>query len=60
MDDEAKGRELRVGGSRVREEIDLRELGFVNRVSEAARNEIVENEIRASMVMTTASRFAFR
>ncbi|MDB5358809.1 MAG: hypothetical protein JWO51_106 [Rhodospirillales bacterium] len=52
-----EGRELQVGGSRQREEIDLRDLGFVSRVSDAARREIAANERRAAKCLTDPARF---
>jgi hypothetical protein len=61
MDEEPQARPLKLGGvpanTRV---VNLRELGFVGRVSDEARLEIEESEIRAELVLTTAAQFAFR
>ena len=61
VDDEPHVRELKLGGvpanTRV---VKLRELGFVGTVSDEARQEIEASEIRAELVLTTASQFAFR
>lgn len=40
--------------------VNLRDLGFVGYVSTRALAEIERNETRASRVVTTAARFAFR
>jgi hypothetical protein len=40
--------------------VDLRAIGFVGYVSDAALDEIEQNEVRASLVLTTATKFAFR
>lgn len=56
-DPATEGRELQVGGSRQREEIDLRDLGFVSLVSNAARREIAANERRAAKLLTDPTRF---
>ena len=40
--------------------INLKDLGFVGNVSDQARAEILANERRAAMVITTAERFWFR
>jgi len=40
--------------------VNLRDLGFVGYVSNAALDEIDQNEVRASLVLTTATKFAFR
>lgn len=61
MEEEPKVRALQLGGvpanTRV---VKLRELGFVGYVSEQARQEIEDSEIRAELVLTTAAQFAFR
>jgi hypothetical protein len=61
VDDEAKVRVLTLGGVDVEEPtIKLRDYGYVGWVSEPAREEIIQNEMRANRVVTTAARFAFR
>lgn len=40
--------------------VDLRAIGFTGYVSDAALNEIELNEVRANLVLTTATKFAFR
>ncbi len=61
VDDEAKVRVLTLGGVDVEETtIKLRDHGYVGWVSEPAREEIIQNEMRANRVVTTAARFAFR
>jgi len=41
-------------------EVNLRDLGFRQQLSEAARKKIERNDARASLVISTAARFAFR
>lgn len=41
-------------------EVNLRDLGFVGRVSDEALEEIRRNESRANLVVRTAATFAFR
>lgn len=54
-------RELQIGGPRKpARRIDLRDFGFVYRVSPEARAEIEANERRAALVISTAHRFWFR
>ena len=61
VEDEAKVRVLTLGGVAVEEStVKLRDYGYVGYVTEAAREEIVRNEMRANRVVTTAARFAFR
>lgn len=59
--DETQVRELKLGGipsnARV---VKLRDLGFVGNVSDEARQEIEQSEVRAGLVLTTAAQFAFR
>ncbi|WP_293682597.1 hypothetical protein [uncultured Phenylobacterium sp.] len=61
VDETAQVRELKLGGvpsnTRV---VKLRELGFVGYVSDEARQEIEQSEVRAGLVLTTAAQFAFR
>lgn len=61
VDKSQRMRELRLGGvpqpTRV---VDLRTLDFVGYVSEEAREEIKKSEVRAGLVLTTATNFAFR
>lgn len=40
--------------------VDLRAIGFAGYVSDAALEEIEQNEVRANLVLTTATKFAFR
>ncbi len=40
--------------------VNLRDLGFVGYVSDAALDAIDRNEVRASLVLTTSTKFAFR
>jgi len=40
--------------------VNLRDLGFVGYVSDAALEAIDKNEVRASLVLTTSTKFAFR
>lgn len=47
------------GGSAGPPSIDLRELGFVGRVSDEARAEILANERRARRVLSTAHLYWF-
>ncbi len=52
-----------LGQSRLQEGgkiVDLRDVGFIGKLSPKAREEIARNEARASRVLTTAARFAFR
>ncbi len=56
-----KMRELNLGGVEPEEgELDLATIGFFGRVTEETREAILEDELRASRVLTTAARFAFR
>lgn len=43
-----------------RRRINLRSIGFVGHVSQQAKTEIQRNATRASRVLATATRFAFR
>jgi len=61
VENEAKVRVLTLGGVDVEERrVKLRDYGYVGQVSQEARDEILKNELRASRVVTTAARFAFR
>lgn len=61
VENEAKVRVLTLGGVDVEERrVKLRDYGYVGQVSQEARDEILQNELRASRVVTTAARFAFR
>ena len=61
MDERANMRELNLGGVMVEErELDLADIGFFGRVTEETRESLLEDELRASRVLTTAARFAFR
>lgn len=40
--------------------VNLLELGFQPQISQSARDEIARSEARENMVLTTATRFAFR
>lgn len=61
MDERANMRELKLGGVDVEEhELDLADIGFLGRVTEKTRESLLEDELRASRVLTTAARFAFR
>lgn len=61
MDERGNMRELNLGGVDVEErELDLAEIGFLGRVTEKTRESLLEDELRASRVLTTAARFAFR
>jgi hypothetical protein len=61
VEDEAKVRVLTLGGVAIEEApVKLRDYGYVGYVTEEAREEIVRNELRASRVVTTAAKFAFR
>lgn len=61
MDERANMRELNLGGIDVEErELDLASIGFFGRVTEETREALLEDELRASRVLTTAARFAFR
>lgn len=41
-------------------QVNLRDLGFRQQLSETARKKIERNDARANLVITTAARFAFR
>lgn len=61
MDEGGKMRELNLGGVEVEEgELDLATIGFFGRVTDETREALLEDELRASRVLTTAARFAFR
>lgn len=61
VDKEPTVRVLNLGGVDVEERrVKLRDYGYVGQVSDKARDEILKNEQRASRVVTTAARFAFR
>ena len=61
VDEEPQVREVRLGGVPENERVvDLRDLGFVGYVSDDARDEINRSEVRAGLVLTTATNFAFR
>jgi hypothetical protein len=58
--EEAPLRELKLGGATtLGPRINLRDLGFVYRVSDEALAEIRANERRAMLVLTTAHRYWF-
>lgn len=61
MDERAEMRELNLGGVDVEEhELDLADIGFLGRVTQKTRESLLEDELRASRVLITAARFAFR
>jgi hypothetical protein len=61
VEKEPKVRVLSLGGVDMDERrVKLRTYGYVGGISEEAREEILRNELRASRVVTTAARFAFR
>jgi hypothetical protein len=61
VDKEPTVRVLNLGGVDVEERrVKLRDYGYVGQVSDKTRDEILKNEQRASRVVTTAARFAFR
>lgn len=61
VDKEPNVRVLTLGGVDMDERrVKLRDYGYVGQVSDETRELILQNEQRASRVVTTAARFAFR
>lgn len=60
VSDEAELRPIQLGGAQSDYIVNLCELGFVGTVSDEARDEIRMLDERATLVLSTSDRFAFR